>query len=98
MIAKGLDRWLEKYGWYAGGKNMEERVKMVLYVVIFLLGFGFSLLIDDDSTHRPLTEKTGIFTFIGIGRKEDPRKKDLSIQVYVSPELYENPRLSEIEN
>lgn len=72
---------------------MEERVKRVLYVVIFLLGFSFSLLIDDDSTHRKLTEKTGIFTFIGIGRKEDPKKKDLSIQVYVSPELYENPRL-----
>ena len=45
-----------------------------------------------NSTHRKLDEKTGIFTFIGIGRKEDPTKKDLSIQAYVSPELYETPR------
>jgi hypothetical protein len=45
-----------------------------------------------NSTHRKLEEKTGIFTFIGIGRKEDPAKKQLSIQVYVSPELYANPR------
>lgn len=44
-------------------------------------------------THRKLDEKTGIFTFIGIGRKEDPSKKDLSVQVYVSPELYQTPRL-----
>lgn len=45
-----------------------------------------------DSSHRRLEEKTGIFTFIGIGRKEDPTKKDLSIQVYLTPELYETPR------
>ncbi|PGG97988.1 hypothetical protein AJ80_09610 [Polytolypa hystricis UAMH7299] len=43
-------------------------------------------------THRDFAEKTGIFTFIGIGRKEDPTNKDLSIQVYVTPELYINPR------
>ena len=48
---------------------------------------------NDNSTHRQLTEKTGIFTFIGIGRKEDAKKKDLSIQIYVSPELYENTRV-----
>jgi hypothetical protein len=47
---------------------------------------------NESSTHRELAEKTGIFTFIGIGRKEDPTKKDLSIQVYVTPELYLNPR------
>lgn len=46
----------------------------------------------ENSTHRKLDEKTGIFTFIGIGRKEDPTKKDLSIQVYLTPELYETPR------
>ena len=47
---------------------------------------------NQNSTHRKLEEKTGIFTFIGIGRKEDPTKKNLSIQVYLSPELYETPR------
>ena len=34
VIAKGLDGWLEKYGWFDGGKSMEERVKRVLYVVV----------------------------------------------------------------
>lgn len=46
-----------------------------------------------DSTHRDLKTKTGIFTFIGIGRKEDPTKKELSIQVYMTPELYLTPRI-----
>ena len=45
MIAKGLDSWLEKYGWFDGGESMEERVKRVLYVLIFLLlGFGLGML------------------------------------------------------
>ncbi|KAI0204041.1 aromatic prenyltransferase [Astrocystis sublimbata] len=44
-------------------------------------------------THRSLGEKTGIMTFLGIGRKEDPSKKDLSLQVYVTPELYLNSRI-----
>ncbi|KAF2202639.1 aromatic prenyltransferase [Delitschia confertaspora ATCC 74209] len=74
VIAKGLDKWLEKYEWYDGGKTMEDRIKSVF-------------------THRKLEEKPGILTFIGIGRKEDPTKKDLSLQCYVSPELYENPRI-----
>ncbi|KAI1356022.1 aromatic prenyltransferase [Xylaria sp. FL0043] len=43
-------------------------------------------------THRQLGEETGIMTFIGMGRKESPSTKDLSIQVYVVPELYANPR------
>jgi DMATS type aromatic prenyltransferase len=30
VIAKGLDKWLVKCGWYDGGKTMEERVKSVL--------------------------------------------------------------------
>ncbi|KAL9080012.1 MAG: hypothetical protein Q9157_001157 [Trypethelium eluteriae] len=73
VIAKGLDKWLTKYGWHHEGASMEEQVKRVF-------------------DHRPLGKKTGIFTFIGIGRKEDPTSKDLSIQVYVTPELYETPR------
>ncbi|KAH9210396.1 aromatic prenyltransferase [Leptodontidium sp. 2 PMI_412] len=73
VIARGLDKWLSKYGWFDGGKSMEEQVKTVF-------------------THRKLEQKTGIFTFIGIGRKDDPTKKDLSIQVYLTPELYETPR------
>ncbi|RYP62758.1 hypothetical protein DL770_009539 [Monosporascus sp. CRB-9-2] len=44
-------------------------------------------------THRRLDEKPGIFTFIGIGRKEGFDKEGLSLQVYVTPELYETPRL-----
>lgn len=47
---------------------------------------------NQNSTHRKLEEKTGIFTFIGIGKKGDPTKTDLSIQVYLSPELYDIPR------
>ena len=38
VIAKGLDMWLEKYGWFDGEGKMEERVKRVLYVVIFISG------------------------------------------------------------
>ena len=45
---------------------------------------------DHNSTYRRLDEKPGIFTFIGIGRKEG--SADLSLQVYVTPELYETPR------
>ncbi|OAG11210.1 aromatic prenyltransferase [Paraphaeosphaeria sporulosa] len=44
-------------------------------------------------THRNLSDDTGIFTFLGIGRKEDPSKKDLSMQCYVTGELYRNPRM-----
>ncbi|MCJ1261037.1 hypothetical protein MMC22_000901 [Lobaria immixta] len=44
-------------------------------------------------THRKLDEETGIFTFIGIGRKDDPSKKGLSMQVYITPELYKTPRV-----
>lgn len=32
VIAKGLNKWLARYGWYNGRKTMEERVKGVLYV------------------------------------------------------------------
>ncbi|KAG0153492.1 hypothetical protein PDIDSM_2144 [Penicillium digitatum] len=39
-------------------------------------------------THRELHKKTGIFTFLGLGRKEDPAKRDLSMQIYVTGELY----------
>ncbi|KAI1161005.1 aromatic prenyltransferase [Nemania serpens] len=42
--------------------------------------------------HRSLEEKTGLFTFISVGRKEDPTKKDLSMQIYLTPELYAHPR------
>ncbi|KAJ5749140.1 uncharacterized protein N7511_010836 [Penicillium nucicola] len=73
VIARGLDEWLDKYGWSDDTKSMEDQVKSVF-------------------THRKLEEKAGIFTFIGIGRKEDPTKKDLSIQVYMTPELYRDPR------
>ncbi|KAK2608292.1 hypothetical protein N8I77_006910 [Diaporthe amygdali] len=44
-------------------------------------------------TYRNLDEKPGIFTFIGIGRKEGIDDRALSLQVYVTPELYENPRI-----
>ncbi|KAJ6783323.1 hypothetical protein PWT90_02558 [Aphanocladium album] len=43
-------------------------------------------------THRRLSERTGICSFMGIGRKEDPTKRDLSLQFYVTPELYTTPR------
>jgi DMATS type aromatic prenyltransferase len=33
VIARGLDAWLSKYGWYDSGKSMEEQVKSVLYVL-----------------------------------------------------------------
>ncbi|RWA13018.1 hypothetical protein EKO27_g2086 [Xylaria grammica] len=44
-------------------------------------------------THRELGQKTGIVTFIGIGRKGGPSKKDLSMQIYLAPEPYPNPRV-----
>ncbi|KIW87577.1 uncharacterized protein Z519_11902 [Cladophialophora bantiana CBS 173.52] len=43
-------------------------------------------------THRALDERTGIFTFIGIGPKGDPTQSQLTIQAYVTPELYIQPR------
>ncbi|KAI9162715.1 aromatic prenyltransferase [Paramyrothecium foliicola] len=48
--------------------------------------------VADSINHRPLCEKAGIFTFIGLARK-DPKKPDLSIQTYLCPELYETPRI-----
>ena len=48
-----------------------------------------------NSTHRKLNEENGIFTFIGNGRKEDPTKKYLGMQVYMTPELYKIPRLDQ---
>lgn len=30
VIAKGLDQWLSKYGWYDGGKTLEERLDSAL--------------------------------------------------------------------
>ena len=30
VIARGLDQWLSKYGWYDGGKTLEERLDSVL--------------------------------------------------------------------
>ncbi|KAI1172936.1 aromatic prenyltransferase [Nemania sp. FL0916] len=41
--------------------------------------------------HREMSEKPGIFTFIGLARKS-PLHKGLSIQTYLCPELYESPR------
>ncbi|KAI1308335.1 aromatic prenyltransferase [Xylaria venustula] len=49
--------------------------------------------ISSSRTHRKLIEKPGIFTFIGLARK-DPTG-ELSIQTYLCPELYESPRPSE---
>ncbi|KAK2787334.1 hypothetical protein FQN52_007238 [Onygenales sp. PD_12] len=62
VIVKGLDRWLDRYGWPRGGKSMEEQLKTVF-------------------THRNLAEKTGLFTFVGLGRKEGPAKNELSMQL-----------------
>ncbi|KOS19523.1 Tryptophan dimethylallyltransferase [Escovopsis weberi] len=74
-VVRGLDRWLDKYGWSEdGGKSMEERI-------------GNSL------THRKLEEGNGIVTFFAIGRKEDPVKKGLSVQTYLTSELYDRPRI-----
>ena len=33
VIAKGLDTWLNKYGWNENGSSMEEQVKSCLYVL-----------------------------------------------------------------
>ena len=44
------------------------------------------------STYRRLDEKPGIFTFVGIGRKESSNTGGLNLQVYVTPELYDSPR------
>lgn len=30
VITRGVDQWLKKYGWYDGGKSMEERTQNVL--------------------------------------------------------------------
>ncbi|KAK2734607.1 hypothetical protein FQN55_002586 [Onygenales sp. PD_40] len=73
VIVKGLDRWLDRYGWPRGGKSMEEQLKTVF-------------------THRNLAEKTGLFTFVGLGRKEGPDNNELSMQLYLCSELYENSR------
>jgi hypothetical protein len=48
--------------------------------------------VQDVFTHQGLHEKKGSFTFLGLGRKEDPTKKELSMQIYVTGELYSTPR------
>ncbi|KAF3766665.1 aromatic prenyltransferase [Cryphonectria parasitica EP155] len=48
-------------------------------------------LVTKAFTHRSLDKKSGIFTFIGLARK-NPTKPDLSIQTYLCPELYHSPR------
>jgi DMATS type aromatic prenyltransferase len=48
-------------------------------------------LVGKAFTHRGLDEKAGIFTFIGLARK-NPTKPDLSIQTYLCPELYHSSR------
>ncbi|KAL4744591.1 tryptophan dimethylallyltransferase-domain-containing protein [Aspergillus terricola var. indicus] len=68
VIGKGVDNWLQKYGWNQGAKAMTDRVENVF-------------------THRRLNDKTGIYTFLGLGRKEDHSKKGLSMQIYVTGEL-----------
>ncbi|KAG6066696.1 hypothetical protein E4U32_005494 [Claviceps aff. humidiphila group G2b] len=73
VIARGLDKWLQKYDWPVPKRSFEEQLKSVF-------------------THRSLDEKTGLFTFICLGRKEDPTKNDLSMQIYLAPELYATPR------
>ena len=35
-IAQGVDTWMRKYGWYDGGRTVEERVQSVLYVAVQL--------------------------------------------------------------
>ena len=45
-----------------------------------------------DSKHWNLDAKTGVFTFIGIAEKKNPRKKDLSRKMYMTAELYNKPR------
>ncbi|KAM7211365.1 Aromatic prenyltransferase [Rhypophila decipiens] len=85
-IARGIDGWMEKYGWADGGLSVEGRAGRVF-------------------SHRQLEEKNGIFTFVAFGRKEDggvvgseqvgesgKKKVQTSLSVYMTPELYENPR------
>jgi hypothetical protein len=49
------------------------------------------------STHRNLDDNIGLFSFVSWGRKEDPTKKDLSMQTYLTPELYSNPPLCDYD-
>lgn len=43
-IAQGLDRWFAKYGWYHGGRTMEQRVSSILYVGLLLSLLSLSQL------------------------------------------------------
>jgi hypothetical protein len=89
IIARGLDKWLTKYGWYDGGKTMEQRLKDILYVSMFVHDVYVQFPNGTNtwtSTHRSLEDRTGIFTFVGIGRKETT--PSLSIQTYLTSELY----------
>lgn len=77
-VARGLDEWLLKYGWRDHGDDDDSRASVATQV-------------SQVFEHRGLNEKAGIFTFIGLARR-DSAKRDLSIQVYMCPELYESPR------
>lgn len=46
-----------------------------------------------NSPHRKLEDKNGIFTFVTFGRKEGGSKMGSSLGIYMTPELYETPRL-----
>lgn len=44
------------------------------------------------SPYRNVDDKKGYMSFISIGRKEDPTDKAMSMQIYLTPDLYSDPR------
>lgn len=84
VIARGLDTWLARYGWTTAAVATDENAAT-----------SITKQVASVFTHRALDEKAGIFTFIGLARK-DPAKRELSMQTYLCPELYERARAREI--
>ncbi|KAH7398324.1 hypothetical protein BKA66DRAFT_565940 [Pyrenochaeta sp. MPI-SDFR-AT-0127] len=56
-------------------------------------GKSLEQMVSNVFDYRKLDEKPGIFTFLGVGRKKSEEDSGLPLQVYVTPELYEIPRL-----
>ncbi|PYI24901.1 aromatic prenyltransferase [Aspergillus indologenus CBS 114.80] len=76
---RGLDRWLEDHGWASGDGHDGKRRRPLVERVRACFD------------HRPLSQGTGIFLCVGLGRKGNDRDGELSMQVYLTPELGEAP-------
>jgi DMATS type aromatic prenyltransferase len=93
-IAQGIDIWLRNGAGMTAVNPWKKWLQMCCKCsnIALKLSCMVSLIHLNHSDYRRLDEKPGIFTFLGVGRKESDDDSGMTLQVYVTPELYENPR------